>query len=1110
MTQENNVKESFVLDERSLAYRLDALRVYGQQISMGTPLDTWAQVMFGAKAGQDTEPFEWVQVRQRCIDWYQNPERADGTLAPEQAFLLALLGILEAPTAAFNRFPARFRDLYYWDLLGLTPLAAQADQLVVQWGLVGTVKEQVITAGQLLEAGQDSEGHELRYRIDRPVVVNQARWTDLRWCVPDELCRGKQRAQVAFEAGVGVWPAEGLRLGALGRKAVGDVAEAGVDQDVIATRVIGSPLLEAASGQRVWTLIFDASVPALEAAISVDNVWTPMKVKCAPKQSIEWTLRLSDGAGEPTAVSELEGLKAETPLLRLRRVDGGAIARVKLLSLAVQGATNVHCVTDDGDEIQAGLPFGESATAGRGVNFMSPEWVRLGERLNDVTITPNWVGLPSQSFSSWYKEYLNDEHFDETTSAFIGGKDLKTDFTVNLSSMANGTHLASAPKVLPLFDASGANPPFGQRLTISLNNGPWSSTTAVPDSTIAADWPWYLRLSLTGSFYSELYQHHLSLPPGIIIKTEKVTSTSTAKLGDKPEDKPAVITQVTDMPSTTFVVPPIWNPPYLPQWQSVRVDYTASDKTVEHQLVSTPFGWADADDAYRGATADVYLGVDGIEPRQLLSLYWWLKSPGCVQRMSWEYLAYGERWVSLGNALLDETADWAKSGLWSLMWPDDALHEAKGMPAGRYWLRARVSTSSPQEGVPPLPRLMGLATNVSVATLVAPTEVAASHFAQPLAAGSVTHALNAPDAVQQVTQLWASTGGCPPESPEAFYPRVAARLRHRERALDPWDLVTLLREHDTGIREVAVLPQPRRENNSDDNARDGTLPQKLVVMPTVFASDSEITLQPIYSTAHLKAFEDWLKARTSPWLTFVCENPRYRSVRVSWSIKYRTGISLSYGDQLVRNMLECELRPWLNEGRLATSIIGKSLNRRIVRACIMQVPEVEQLTTLLIDGDDGTRDLPGGLVEGDEIAVVECVPLAYHNMTIRIWASAGADNELEDDRVIRLSAGTNILVRVERCDNAQKMSLYDVDTGMSISLQPKADAPPSKTLSISRELDGPLYQILIPPSLRGVYRIGVAWDTSTESLRSSRIGEWVTLEVQVPDDVPDVTSNSLQ
>lgn len=1101
MTQENNVKESFVLDERSLAYRLDALRAYGQNVSMGEPnTSTWAQMMFGSKAGQDTDPSDWVQIRQRCLEWYLDPGRADGTLPPEQAFLLALLGILEAPTAAFNRFPARFRDLYYREMLGLAPTSAQADQIVVQWGLAEAVKEQVITAGQLLEAGQDSQGHVLRYRIDRPIVINHARWTDLRWCVPDDLCRGKQRARVAFEEGSGGWPAEGLRLGAPTHNASNDVAVAWGDQDVIATRVIGSPLLAAASGQRVWTLAFDADVPALDAAISVGSVWQSMKVARDSKTHM-WTLRLNDESGVPTEPVELEGLKAATPLLRLRRVDGSPIARVKSLLLDVQGATNVHCVTDEGDEIQAGLPFGESATAGRGVNFMSPEWVKLGAQLEKVTITPNWIGLPNQPFKTWYKDYLIGENFDEPTQTFKGKRIPDIDFRVNLKPMVNGTILGENFTSQPLFKNEENKAPSSLALAVSLNSVPRPATMVVPDSTAAADWPWYLRLSLEGSFYSELYQHHLSLPPSIITKPQKVTSTSTAIL----EGKTTTIEQSTDMPSTVVIEPPAWNPPYLPQWQSVRVDYTANDKTVEHQFVSTPFGWSSADDAYRGVTVDIYLGVDGIEPRQLLSLYWWLKSPGAVQHMSWEYLAYGERWVPLGDALSDETGNWAKSGLWSLMWPDDALREAKGMPAGRYWLRARVKTSLQQEGVPNLPRLMGLATNVSVATLVAPTEVAASHFLQPLAAGSVTHALNAPDAVQQVTQPWASTGGRPPESPEDFYLRVAARLRHRERALDPWDLVTLLREHDIGIREVAVLPKPRRESGSED----GTLPQELVVMPTVLANDSENALRPAYSTPHLNAFKKWLQARTSPWLTFTCKSPRYRSVRVSWTVKYRDGISQSYGDQLVHSTLERELRPWLSEEREVTTTIGKSLSRRIVRNCIMQVSEVEKLTGLWIDGDDGTKPSAGGAVERDEVAVVECVPLAYHKMTICIVALTDepTPNEAQEyGRVIRLSPGNVIYVNVHGCDDAKKMSLYDVDTGASISLQSdQASGIQAERLFKETALpQGVNYRVVVPLGLYGVYRIGVEWETKAESLRSSRIGEWVTLEVQVPDDLPSV------
>lgn len=58
---------------------------------------------------------------QALSDIYQHPERAEKMLPVQQAFLLALLHLLETPKALLNTVPARHRSLYYRDLLGFAP-----------------------------------------------------------------------------------------------------------------------------------------------------------------------------------------------------------------------------------------------------------------------------------------------------------------------------------------------------------------------------------------------------------------------------------------------------------------------------------------------------------------------------------------------------------------------------------------------------------------------------------------------------------------------------------------------------------------------------------------------------------------------------------------------------------------------------------------------------------------------------------------------------------------------------------------------------------------------------------------------------------------------------
>jgi len=1108
MMEKNDANEPFVLDERTLAQRLDILRAYGQSVPIESA-KTWAQVLFGQKAGATGEAaaLEWNRVRQRCIDWYDDPTRADGTLPPEQAFLLALLGILEAPRAVFNQFPERYRDLYYRDLLGLKPSSAKADHLVVQWDLTDSVKELEITADQYLDAGQDSQGRSLVYKVDRPIVVNHARWTDLRWCAVDRTRLGIRRAYIAFDETAGVeWPTGGVSLDeAIARESTV------IEHDVRSTRVIGSPLLAIAGGQREWTLTFEGAVSELEAAVSIDNVWHPL-CSTSGEEMTSWTVSLMNGMGEPTPVFDLDGLNASTPLLRLRCTDGSNIAPVCQIELTVTDATDVHCVTDDGDEIQAGVPFGASASAGRSVNFMASDWVRLGPKLKSITITPVWLGLPTKSFKAWYTDYKRDEVFEGSSREFIGVDLVESDcdFRANIDLIGNVEKSGASQCSLSLFDQGEQGGPTGVSLKLPLDKYRIPATMAAPDSTVVADWPWHVRLTLSQSFHDELHRRHLALSPGYTTTSELVESSAITIVDGKEQ----TITQMSYMPTTEIFPPSIWNEPYMPQWQSVQVNYTASD-VIATQLVSTPFGWSQDDAAYCGSTTDVYLGIDAIEPNQLLTVYWLLKSPGTIKNLTWEYLARGEHWVGLGAALSDETSNWAKSGLWSVIWPSDAIRNAAGMPAGRYWLRARIplsNESGAQAAMHELPRLIGLASNASVATLIDPQSVAPTHLMQPLPAGAITHAINPPDGVLQATQPWPSVGGRAAQTPQAFNDHVARRLRHRGRALDTWDLVTLLCDHDSGIREVVVCEQARREGNGNEQARDGTLPQILVVMPKTSANDGEDPKCPKYSKAHLMELENWLRGRISPWLSIACQNPCYRRMPISWKITYREGISPSYGDQRVRNALEYAFKPWLNVETTSAAVIGKSLTRRRVRECILQVTEVERLEKLWIEGDDGTSESPGGYVARDEIAVIDCVPLAYHYVEIvtndDTVGSVGAD-------VIRLSPGSSVQVIVFVDKNANAPSLYDVDTGKVIPLAKAAssfedqsdmslDSEPTAIGIYCKKIEElPVpsftqFEITVPQGRYGIYRIGVAWGIGSNTLLSGTIGQWITIEVFTP------------
>jgi len=1052
MTAINKNTATFVLDDRTIGRQLDAFRQYSKRLPFvqqninppPSPALNWAQVLLGYGTDTDTDSdMTWAAVRDRLVQLYETPTQADGSLSAEHTFLLAILGMLETPRALLNQFPAQHRSLYYQQMLALTPQPAQADQVTVHFTLAEGAREHVLPAGLLLDAGQDSDGHALRYALAQPLAVNGARITDLRWVVRDRCMPGGRRARVVMDEAAGLpWPQGGVRLFGASPAKAGAAPGPDTDHAVDSGRIVESPVLAVAGGTRTWTVTLEAPLSeTLQASVSMGDRWVTLA--CATgKDGKTWTVTLPAEGGVPTAVTALEGLVSTAPLLRLTSKTGVPVPPVTSLAVNVEGAAGVHCVSDDGTVLtEGGLPFGETADIGQGVNLMAPDWWQLGARLQAVTVTPTWVGLPDMAFTDWYgpdprqakpnwlyvdKNLNVSNSKDGWLPANLGngngqtladrvkhGEDITVpvdtgyahrptkdgDFTVQASQVLKGGKSLPLGKDTPLFAANAKNDsaPQGLPLSIPLNPKPALPLgTAVPDDEDdPSRWPWYLRLQLKTPFLHNEYVAHQNAPlttvmfltekksTQLVPDTENESGHTVYKMvehGKTSKGEPILMPAMIEE-STTLVTPvPVllpkaqWNPPYVPQWSGVRVDYTALDTQVSQRVI-LPFGYAPEDPALSQppAEAELYLGIDGIDAAQLLTLHWQLKSPGALPApLEWQYLTPGDRWARL--PVHDGTNGWQTSGVMSVDWPGDASRRSSSLPPGRLWLRGRARTLTARDAMqvtlPTTPWLTGLVTNAASATLVAPEQVQATHFEAGLPAGQITQALDAPASLQAVTQPWPSEGGRAAQTRALFEAQVARRLRHRERGLNNIDLMTLLQERHAGIREMAVIAAPDA---------DGVQKQTMVVMPGREMSDSQDRRRPGLSKVHRDDMVAELKTHSSPWLELSCVNPEYVPVSVSWELTYTPGLSHAVGNARVQAALEATFMPWAKaEDDHGQPVIGRAVTHSAVHEALRRVPEVAKVNTVYLNGD--AQHSPQ--ITPSQVVVLTCIPLEYTGLTM--------------------------------------------------------------------------------------------------------------------------------
>lgn len=1109
-----NTPAAFVLDDRTTAAHLDAFRQYSQRLPYGkanengcSETTNWAQVLLGLEAGASPDVADaswgqaseryWALERERLVTLYEAPERADGQLPPERTFLLALLGMLETPRALLNQLPAQHRALYYREMLALEARKAKADRVTVHFTLADGGREQVLPSGLLLDAGQDSAGKGLRYALTQPLTVNTARVTDLRWVVSDPCVPGGRRARVVLDEAAGqTWPEAGVRLFGASPARAGEAPRADADRTAESGRIIASSLLAVEGKERTWTITLATPVSgerSLCAAVSIQDTWVTLPCVQKDKERTIWTVSLSAEGGVPSAVTTLDGRASTVPLLRLTSPEGAPVPAVKQLEVAVTAASGVVCVRDDGTSVsEGGLPFGDTAEAGVGVNLALPAWWRLGGKLNQVTVTPIWSGLPAMSFPRWYGPdktqerddwLLLDETLDITTEEGKGsppqelhlfgeetlagrvtnGADIAKKISVDKGypSLAKGSLNSNryftvtpllmqqklALQTLPpqaLFDGSGEQvAPIGQHLSIALSAVPSASSAAPePDVQDPAQWPWCVRLRLNSSFLHDEYAVHERAPAQTVTFLTEQTMTQQVPVltevdGKDSKDPKAHVYKMVSCPDpreptknivmpamkeerVSLVTPvPItvpkaqWNRPYVPQWSDVRIDYQAVD-TQPDQRIIMPFGHALQDltqapsDTQTGA--EVYLGIDGIAAGQQLTLHWQLKSPGALP-LEWQYLATGERWVRL--PVNDGTDGWQTSGLWSVDWPGDASRTAVSLPAGRMWLRGRVTPFIPRDthlsALPTSPWLSGMVTNAAQARLVAPEHVHATHFEHGLPPGRITQALDMPETVQAVAQPWGSTGGRAAETQAAFDARVARRLRHRERGLNNIDLMALLQSRHDGIRELAVLPFSPDRNDSQRQTHNGTQQQIMVVMPGPALSDSDDARRPALSPQHLEAMVQGLKTVTSPWLALTCVNPEYIPLSVSWEVSYLPGLSRSAGHARVKAALEAAFMPWLQAADNGDArVIGRAVTHSMVRDVLHRVAGVATVHQVYLNGDKRPST---PTLTARQVVVLTCIPLEYTGLTLA-WLHQEPDKPDRRFGELVLAGGCGATVQV--------------------------------------------------------------------------------------------------
>lgn len=611
-----------------------------------------------------------------------------------------------------------------------------------------------------------------------------------------------------------------------------------------------------------------------------------------------------------------DGIKSPYPILRLmlrpifdaslgqHRASYPELAGLRVLAAHVQvdvsGLRSVQAQNDESilDVKKPFEPFGSQPAVGSRLLLGHPEIV--AKDLDHVQLNMQWMGAPA-SLSTHYAAYGLSS--SESFSARLCVIDRSRETTMHAA--------------VPLFGNTGTVPvSFRSGPTPELNHTQAAATLASqePPEEDLLTWNRFFALELNAPDFQ-----HANYP---IIASSKAVALAVAA------------TQGGTMNAADYLV----RPPYTPKLKSLTVGYRASlelrfeaqrsNRSLHRVYHIHPFGFCDSEaerDPDLGLPflprydndGELYLGLQDLQAPQNVSIFVQVAEgsadPDLPQMdVRWSYLS-GDRWLPLDrHIVLDTTRSLRSSGILELALP--AVEPSTRMRDALYWIRASLARDTRS-----VCDIVGMHTQAVSATFVDRGN-APDHFREPLPAGSIAQLEKAQPGIAGLRQPYTSYGGRMAESDATWALRVSERLRHKGRAVTPWDYERLALQRFPDLHKAKCIPaspkQPGRVT--------------LIVIPNV---RNKLPFEPFAPKAPanlLAEVREYLQARAPSYAEVDVRNAHYVAVRVRLGVRFRSDGNEEYYKDQLNEALNRFLSPWAYEEGADIALGGKIYASRIV------------------------------------------------------------------------------------------------------------------------------------------------------------------------------------
>jgi hypothetical protein len=202
----------------------------------------------------------------------------------------------------------------------------------------------------------------------------------------------------------------------------------------------------------------------------------------------------------------------------------------------------------------------------------------------------------------------------------------------------------------------------------------------------------------------------------------------------------------------------------------------------------------------------LFIGLENSKPLQTVSLLFQFADGSAKDEdntppvIHWSYLTNNEwRPMKDESVISDGTIGFQTTGIMKIEIPADATKNNTVITGGLHWLCASVTEYSDR-----IPMLVSVVTQAALAVFEDNNNDQA-HFDNALASGSISKLITAAAEVSKVQQPFSSFDGKHKELGSEYYTRVSERLRHKGRAITPWDYEHLILERFPSVYKVKCI-----------------------------------------------------------------------------------------------------------------------------------------------------------------------------------------------------------------------------------------------------------------------------------------------------------------